>query len=327
MNSYVEHVRQPVGRGAEKFFGWFAWIITLGVTALSLFAALVVLNNPTNINRLETLIEQLNINITSNGQILTSSQIALNIQNGIWLFIIYLIIVLIFSFIGLVLMRWRIFSALVFLLLSVVTLPLFIVLVPLFFFITSILLFIRKDKILPVEGMRRPEPMYNEPIKQPEERKPIPPQEPVQPRRQEKQVETEPEINENEAQDSGNDEILSRTRKHQKNKRFKEPVAEEEKTETTETDATESEEKDVDAADENGEIGQRSDDPYSYQTTQPDDYQVTSGVSKKEKKPKKVKPNATIERRKNYEKRMEQQRKQTKAVQEAEELNKNDNKG
>ena len=59
MNSYVEHVRQPVGRGAEKFFGWFAWIITLGVTALSLFAALVVLNNPTNINRLETLIEQL----------------------------------------------------------------------------------------------------------------------------------------------------------------------------------------------------------------------------------------------------------------------------
>ena len=48
MNSYVEHVRQPVGRGAEKFFGWFAWIITLGVTALSLFAALVVLNNPTN---------------------------------------------------------------------------------------------------------------------------------------------------------------------------------------------------------------------------------------------------------------------------------------
>ncbi|WP_415362956.1 hypothetical protein L1F34_001805 [Mammaliicoccus lentus] len=327
MNSYVEHVRQPVGRGAEKFFGWFAWIITLGVTALSLFAALVVLNNPTNINRLETLIEQLNINITSNGQILTSSQIALNIQNGIWLFIIYLIIVLIFSFIGLVLMRWRIFSALVFLLLSVVTLPLFIVLVPLFFFITSILLFIRKDKILPVEGMRRPEPMYNEPIKQPEERKPIPPQEPVQPRRQEKQVETEPEINENEAQDSGNDEILSRTRKYQKNKRFKEPVAEEEKTETTETDATESEEKDVDEVDENGEIGQRSDDPYSYQTTQPDDYQVTSGVSKKEKKPKKVKPNATIERRKNYEKRMEQQRKQTKAVQEAEELNKNDNKG
>ena len=42
--------------------------------------------------------------------------------------------------------------------------------------ITSILLFIRKDKILPVEGMRRPEPMYNEPIKQPEERKSIPPQ-------------------------------------------------------------------------------------------------------------------------------------------------------
>src|SRR5699024_7513223 len=101
-----------------------------------------------------------------------------------------------------------------------------------------------------------------------------------------------------------------------------EPVAEEEKTETTETDATESEEKDVDAVDENGEIGQRSDDPYSYQTTQPDDYQVTSGVTKKEKKPKKVKPNATIERRKNYEKRI-----QTKAVQEAEELNKNDNKG
>src|SRR5699024_3349885 len=97
--------------------------------------------------------------------------------------------------------------------------------------------------------------------------------------------------------------------------------------EETEANEKDSEKKEGDAVDENGEIGQRSDDPYSYQTTQPDDYQVTSGVTKKEKKPKKVKPNATIERRKNYEKRMEQQRKQTKAVQEAEELNKNDNKG
>lgn len=327
MNSYVEHVRQPVGRGAEKFFGWFAWIITLGVAALSLFAALVVLNNPTNINRLETLIEQLNINITSNGQILTSSQIALNIQNGIWLFIIYLIIILIFSFIGLVLMRWRIFSALVFLLLSVVTLPLFIVLIPLFFFITSILLFIRKDKILPVEGMRRPEPMYNEPVKQSEERKPIPPQESVQPKQQESHVETEREFNEHQTQDSSSDEVLSRTKKNRKNKRFKEPVVEEENNETTETDATEDEEQDIDAVDTNDEMDQRTGDPYNYQTTQPDDYQVTSGVSKKEKKPKKEKPNATIERRKNYEKRMEQQRKQTKTAQEVEEQNENDNKG
>ena len=86
----------------------------MGITVLSLFAALVVLNNPENINRLETLINRLNINITTNGQLMSASEVALNIQNGIWLFIIYLIIVLIFSFIGLVFEMENIFGFCIF---------------------------------------------------------------------------------------------------------------------------------------------------------------------------------------------------------------------
>ncbi|WP_323702734.1 DUF4064 domain-containing protein [Mammaliicoccus sp. Dog046] len=317
MNSYVEHVRQPVGRGFERFFGWLAWFILIGVTAISLFAALVVLNNPTNINRLETLINRLNINMTVNGQLLSSSELALNIQNWIWLFIIYLIIVLIFSFIALVLMRWRVFSATVFLILAVVTIPLFIVLVPLFFFLVSILLFVRKDKIIPMQG-RQQEPFVKHDqdrvVQQPRPSRPVQAEKEQREVRKEKPVARDEHVEKPEkveetsqpteqqetVSQSSNDEVLSRSKKHQKHKKHKQPVVENEdnneQTEQTEQNQTE-------------EVATEQQDPYNYETTQADEYQASEEKPKKEKKPKKVKPNAAIERRNNYDQRMQQQKK------------------
>lgn len=326
MNSYVEHVRQPVGRGVEKFLGWFAWIILLGITVLSLFAALVVLNNPENINRLETLINRLNINITTNGQLMSASEVALNIQNGIWLFIIYLIIVLIFSFIGLVLMRWRIFSAFVFLLLAIITIPLFIVLVPLFFFIVCILLFVRKDKILPVQGMAPQQPYYEN------QRENIQPQprerQRVEPKKQYREEHVEESSHEKErsaqvdsveqTETTHSEEVLSRSKKHQNKKQRNQQE------ETKVEDLDDANQSDINLQED---IGQRHEDPYNYETTQSDEYQVQPDKLKKEKKPKKVKPNATIERRNNYEKRMQQQKKYFEEKNKDEQnIDKNDNK-
>ncbi|MGK9045153.1 DUF4064 domain-containing protein [Mammaliicoccus vitulinus] len=318
MNSYVEHVRQPVGRGAEKFFGWLAWIIVLGITALSLFAALVVLNNPDNLNRLESLINRLNINITANGQLLSASEVALNIQNGIWLFIIYLIVVLIFSFIGLVLMRWRIFSGIVFLLLAIITIPLFIVLVPLFFFIVSILLFVRKDKILPIQGMGQQQYFQDDREsvnQQPRQTQPLQPARKHQEKTERyndqtigsnqsntKQEEPTEQKTEEETYDdaSNSEEVLSRRKKHQKHKKQKDQI-----------DESYNDENELDQEDlkHQEDLGQRKQDPYNYETTQSDEYQENLGKQKKEKKVKKEKPNAAIERRSNYEKRMQQQKK------------------
>ncbi|GGI41459.1 DUF4064 domain-containing protein [Mammaliicoccus stepanovicii] len=305
MSSYVEHVKQPVGRGFEKFFGWLAWIIVLGVTVLSLFAALVLLNNPTNLNKLETLIDQLKINVQSNGQFLSSAEIALNIQNGIWLFIIYLIIVLIFAFIGLVLIRWRIFSALLFLILAIVTLPLVIVLVPLLFFIVSILLFVRKDKVLPIQDRAHPRQHFDEREAYNEQVRPLPRQ-PQYRNNEENEFSHKEEVPEEsntndsiEQTETANHEILSRSKKHQKQHK---PQKQEE---ITEEEVNESDDLNYGEQDN---IGQRQESPYNYQTTQADDYQVQTEKQKR-KKEKKEKPNATIERRKNYEKRMKQQNK------------------
>ncbi|MFC7086234.1 DUF4064 domain-containing protein [Mammaliicoccus vitulinus] len=324
MNSYVEHVKQPVSRGAEKFFGWLAWIIVLGITALSLFAALVVLNNPDNLNRLESLINRLNINITANGQLLSASEVALNIQNGIWLFIIYLIIVLIFSFIGLVLMRWRLFSGIVFLLLAVITIPLFIVLVPLFFFIVSILLFVRKDKILPIQGMGQQQYFQDDREsvnQQPRQTQPLQParkhQEKPEPHndqtigsnqpniKQEEPTKQEEPIEQKTEEEtyhdaSNSEEVLSRSKKHQKHKKQKNQIDESYNDEN---------ELDQEELEHQEDLSKRKQDPYNYETTQSDEYQENLGKQKKEKKVKKEKPNAAIERRNNYEKRMQQQKK------------------
>ncbi|HCN60912.1 MULTISPECIES: DUF4064 domain-containing protein [Mammaliicoccus] len=319
MNSYVEHVRQPVSRGVEKFLGWLSWIILLGVTALSLFAALVVLNNPNNLNRLESLINRLNINITANGQLLSASDVALNIQNGIWLFIIYLIIVLIFSFIGLVMMRWRVFAAIVFLLLAIITIPLFIVLVPLFFFIVSILLFVRKDKILPIQGMEQQQSFQdnqgrvNNQPRQSESRQSQPMESNYQQKNEQNNekafIANQPNTKEEEhvesqqhevhSETTNNEEVLSRSKKHQKHQKQNEQMNEF-NNEQVEFDQNE--------VNNQEDLGQRNQDPYNYETTHSDEYQVQPGRQKKEKKVKKEKPNATFERRNNYEKRMQQQK-------------------
>ncbi|WP_239749410.1 DUF4064 domain-containing protein [Mammaliicoccus sp. H-M34] len=318
MNSYVEHVRQPVSRGVEKFLGWLSWIILLGVTALSLFAALVVLNNPNNLNRLESLINRLNINITANGQLLSASDVALNIQNGIWLFIIYLIIVLIFSFIGLVMMRWRVFAAIVFLLLAIITIPLFIVLVPLFFFIVSILLFVRKDKILPIQGMEQQsfqdnQGRVNNQPRQSESRQSQPMESNYQQKNEQNNekafIANQPNTKEEEhvesqqhevhSETTNNEEVLSRSKKHQKYQKQNEQMNE---------FNNEQGEFDQNEVNNQEDLGQRNQDPYNYETTQSDEYQVQPGRQKKEKKVKKEKPNATFERRNNYEKRMQQQK-------------------
>lgn len=309
MNSYVEHVRHPVGRGVEKFLGWFAWLIILGVTVLSLFAALVLLNDPVNISRLESLINRLNINVTSSsGELLSSSEVALNIQNGIWLFIIFLIIVLIFNFIGLVLMRWRVFSGLVFLLLAFITIPLIVVLVPVFLFIVSMMLFFRKDKMIPVQNIppekanhfterqNREQDVKHAPKhdhREPEHNKDVQLESNEENYKQQSIQREQDPVAPNE---SSHSEVLSRTQKNKK------------KNLTQENEQNIELENETKPQYEDEHDGEQR-DQYQYETTQADDYQVPPRETKKEKKEKKEKPTATADRRANYEKRMNQQKK------------------
>ncbi|UXS28623.1 DUF4064 domain-containing protein [Staphylococcus delphini] len=141
------HISRPVNRLAEKILGWLSWLLLLGTTVVAMFFGLVLFSNESSIQSLENSIANnatLQELLTNNNMNVT--QFVIMLQNGVWAFIVYLIICLLISFLALISMNHRIVSGLLFLLVAIVTLPLFFILVPLFFFIIALMMFIRKEK-------------------------------------------------------------------------------------------------------------------------------------------------------------------------------------
>ncbi|UXS20954.1 lipoteichoic acid stability factor AuxB [Staphylococcus delphini] len=141
------HISRPVNRLAEKILGWLSWLLLLGTTVVAMFFGLVLFSNESSIQSLENSIANnatLQELLTNNN--MNATQFVIMLQNGVWAFIVYLIICLLISFLALISMNHRIVSGLLFLLVAIVTLPLFFILVPLFFFIIALMMFIRKEK-------------------------------------------------------------------------------------------------------------------------------------------------------------------------------------
>ncbi|WP_086429590.1 lipoteichoic acid stability factor AuxB [Staphylococcus cornubiensis] len=141
------HISRPVNRLAEKILGWLSWLLLLGTTVVAMFFGLVLFSNENSIQSLENSIANnatLQELLTNNN--MNATQFVIMLQNGVWAFIVYLIVCLLISFLALISMNHRIVSGLLFLLVAIVTVPLFFILVPLFFFIIALMMFIRKDK-------------------------------------------------------------------------------------------------------------------------------------------------------------------------------------
>ncbi|MFP4924921.1 lipoteichoic acid stability factor AuxB, partial [Staphylococcus pseudintermedius] len=141
------HISRPVNRLAEKILGWLSWLLLLGTTVVAMFFGLVLFSNESSIQSLENSIANnatLQELLTNNN--MNATQFVIMLQNGVWAFIVYLIICLLISFLALISMNHRIVSGLLFLLVAIVTLPLFFILVPLFFFIIALMMFVRKEK-------------------------------------------------------------------------------------------------------------------------------------------------------------------------------------
>ncbi|MEJ7541159.1 lipoteichoic acid stability factor AuxB [Staphylococcus intermedius] len=141
------HISRPVNRLAEKILGWLSWLLLLGTTVVAMFFGLVLFSNESSIQSLENSIANnatLQELLTNNN--MNATQFVIMLQNGVWAFIVYLIVCLLISFLALISMNHRIVSGLLFLLVAIVTLPLFFILVPLFFFIIALMMFIRKEK-------------------------------------------------------------------------------------------------------------------------------------------------------------------------------------
>ncbi|MDA3100346.1 DUF4064 domain-containing protein, partial [Staphylococcus pseudintermedius] len=122
-------------------------LLLLGTTVVAMFFGLVLFSNESSIQSLENSIANnatLQELLTNNN--MNATQFVIMLQNGVWAFIVYLIICLLISFLALISMNHRIVSGLLFLLVAIVTLPLFFILVPLFFFIIALMMFVRKEK-------------------------------------------------------------------------------------------------------------------------------------------------------------------------------------
>lgn len=141
-------IRRPVNRLAEKIMGWLSWLLILGTTVIAMFFGLVLFSNENSIQNLE--IELANNptvqNILTNYN-LTVTELVIQLQNGVWAFIVYLIVCLLISFLALISMNHRILSGILFLIVALITLPLIFILVPIFFFIVALMMFGRKDRL------------------------------------------------------------------------------------------------------------------------------------------------------------------------------------
>lgn len=145
-------IKRPVSRLTEKLLGWFSWIFLLILTVITMFIALVSFSNDTSIQNLENsmnnneLIQQI---LTNNS--LNTTQFVIWLQNGVWAIIVYFIVCLLISFLALISMNMRILSGFLFLIASIITLPLVLLfvtlIIPIFFFIIAIMMFARKSKV------------------------------------------------------------------------------------------------------------------------------------------------------------------------------------
>lgn len=145
-----QQVTRPVSRIAEKILGWLSWALLLLTTIIAMFFGLVLFSNENSIQNIENGIannQTIQTFLANNN--LTATQFVISMQNGVWAFIVYLIVCLLISFLALISMKHRIVSGLLFLLVAILTIPLFFILVPLFFIIVAIMMFARKDKVIP----------------------------------------------------------------------------------------------------------------------------------------------------------------------------------
>ena len=145
-----QQVTRPVSRIAEKILGWLSWALLLLTTIIAMFFGLVLFSNENSIQNIENGIannQTIQTFLANNN--LTATQFVISMQNGVWAFIVYLIVCLLISFLALISMKHRIVSGLLFLLVAILTIPLFFIVVPLFFVIVAIMMFARKDKVIP----------------------------------------------------------------------------------------------------------------------------------------------------------------------------------
>ncbi|UXU54335.1 DUF4064 domain-containing protein [Staphylococcus agnetis] len=148
-----QQVARPVSRIAEKILGWLSWVLLLLTTIVAMFFGLVLFSNESSIQNIENGIANnptMQTFLANNN--LTATQFVISMQNGVWAFIVYLIVCLLISFLALISMKHRIVSGLLFLLVAILSIPLFFILVPLFFVIVAFMMFIRKDKMVSVPG-------------------------------------------------------------------------------------------------------------------------------------------------------------------------------
>lgn len=109
------HISRPVNRLAEKILGWLSWLLLLGTTVVAMFFGLVLFSNESSIQSLENSIANnatLQELLTNNN--MNATQFVIMLQNGVWAFIVYLIICLLISFLALISMNHRIVSGLLF---------------------------------------------------------------------------------------------------------------------------------------------------------------------------------------------------------------------
>ncbi|AVQ32731.1 DUF4064 domain-containing protein [Staphylococcus muscae] len=315
-------IRRPVNRLAEKILGWLSWLLILGATVIAMFFGLVLFSNENSIQSLEyELANNPTVQEILANYNLTTTELVIQLQNGVWAFIVYLIVCLLISFLALISMNHRILSGILFLLVSFITLPLIVMLVPIFFFIVALMMFGRKERIESVPMYDAYEfepqrPVYAEP-----QRDPVPPQREREYHNMHDDVTEQPE----------DVSIMSRTAKYHHKQ----------------SDATSSPEDDahlddtivedmqtVDASDkEINESSQSNGAPYTYQSFE-DTVPLTKEELKQQKKEEKAqlkaerkaarkakkayakeqrqnRPSASSQRRQNYEDRMKKQQERT----------------
>ncbi|UXR78970.1 MULTISPECIES: DUF4064 domain-containing protein [unclassified Staphylococcus] len=308
-------IRRPVNRLAEKILGWLSWLLILGATVIAMFFGLVLFSNENSIQRLE-------VELANNPTVqeilanynLTATELVIQLQNGVWAFIVYLIVCLLISFLALISMNHRILSGILFLIVSFITLPLIVMLVPIFFFIIALMMFGRKERIESV-------PMYDayefepqRPVYVETEREPVPPQREVD----------YYDAHEEKMEQPTDPSNMSRTAKYHHKQSDVQATTEDE----LRTDST-----NVEDSYNTDHISQNDDAPYTYESIE-DTVPLSKEAVKQQKKEEKAqlkaerkaarkakkayekeqrqnRPSASSQRRQNYEDRMKKQQERT----------------
>ncbi|MCS4486718.1 lipoteichoic acid stability factor AuxB [Staphylococcus americanisciuri] len=320
-------VRRPVNRLAEKILGWLSWIFLLGTTIVAMFFGLVLFSNESSIQSLEAeLANNATVQDLLTNYNMTATELVIQLQNGVWAFIVYLIVCLLISFLALISMNHRIISGLLFLGVAILTLPLIFMLVPIFFFIIALMMFGRRERLetVPVydsfEYQRGP--IY-EPTHSPE---------PESVRTQPVAVESHHDVQNEVSESADEPTVLSRSAKYH----HKQTSPQENITSQAEDDAVTLDDsvryEEVDNAQQQtaqADNSQTSDYAYTYNTQEANDLQTKDTLKqlkkeekaqqKAERKAKKAyekeqrknRPSASLQRRQNYQNRMKMNQERT----------------